>query len=137
MTEKDLYELGEQPPLGYIPKQMHAQVIRQDRFGEPMKAFQREVIGVDEIGPHDALVYVMAAGVNYNNVWASLGMAGMEQSKPAEEAQPLARAASAGAEEDLETGMAHLSAAVESGIRKENRPAAPVAAEPKEEEEGC
>ncbi|MCB1020890.1 MAG: response regulator [Bryobacterales bacterium] len=31
--------------------------------------------------------------------------------------------------------MAHLSAAVESGIRKENRPAAPVAAEPKEEEE--
>ncbi len=73
MTEKDLYDLGEQPPLGFVPKQMHAQVIRQDRFGEPTKAFQREVINVPEIGPHDALVYVMAAGVNYNNVWASLG----------------------------------------------------------------
>ena len=73
MTEKDLYDLGEQPPLGFVPKQMHAQVIRQDRFGEPAKAFQREIIDVPEVGPHDALVYVMAAGVNYNNVWASLG----------------------------------------------------------------
>jgi crotonyl-CoA carboxylase/reductase len=70
---KDLYDLGEMPPLGHVPAQMHAQVIRQSRFGQPIDAFQPEVIDVPEIGPDDALVYVMAAGVNYNNVWASLG----------------------------------------------------------------
>jgi crotonyl-CoA carboxylase/reductase len=48
-------------------------VIRQDRFGEPENAFQREVIATPEIGPLDVLVYVMATGINYNNVWAALG----------------------------------------------------------------
>jgi crotonyl-CoA carboxylase/reductase len=52
---------------------MHAQVIRQSRFGQPIDAFQHEVIPVPPLGPRDVLVYVMAAGVNYNNVWASLG----------------------------------------------------------------
>ncbi|MFQ5382620.1 MAG: crotonyl-CoA carboxylase/reductase, partial [Dehalococcoidia bacterium] len=70
---KDLHALGEHPPLGHVPDRMHAQVIRQSRFGEPRKGFQPEVVPVPEIGPDDALVYVMAAGVNYNNVWASLG----------------------------------------------------------------
>lgn len=72
-TRKDLYDLGEMPPLGYVPPQMHAQVIRQARFGGPMQAFQREVIHTPELGPDDVLVYVMAAGVNYNNIWAGLG----------------------------------------------------------------
>ena len=27
-----------------------------------------------ELGPRDVLVYVMAAGVNYNNVWAAMGI---------------------------------------------------------------
>jgi crotonyl-CoA carboxylase/reductase len=73
MTEKDLYAIGEMPPLGQVPARMHAQVIRQSRFGAPSDAFQPEVIPVPAIGPDDALVYVMAAGVNYNNVWAALG----------------------------------------------------------------
>ncbi len=72
-TIQDLYAIGEAPPLGVVPPQMYAQVIRQSRFGEPKDAFQLEVINTPEIGPNDALVYVMAAGVNYNNVWASLG----------------------------------------------------------------
>jgi len=72
-TVKDLYELGEMPPLGHVPAKMHAQVIRQSRFGEPKKAFEREVVQTPEIGPDDVLVYVMAAGVNYNNIWAGLG----------------------------------------------------------------
>ena len=70
---KDLYDLGEIPPLGHVPARMHAQLIRQSRFGEPRQAFQPEVVNVPEIGPDDVLVYVMAAGVNYNNVWAGLG----------------------------------------------------------------
>jgi crotonyl-CoA carboxylase/reductase len=73
MTQQDLYDLKVQPPLGVIPKQMHAQVIRQNRYGEPIQAFQHEVIPVPQLRPGEVLVYVMAAGVNYNNVWASMG----------------------------------------------------------------
>ena len=72
-TVQDLYALGEMPPLGHVPATMHAQLIRQSRFGRPAGAFQPEVVPVPEIGPDDVLVYVMAAGVNYNNVWAALG----------------------------------------------------------------
>jgi crotonyl-CoA carboxylase/reductase len=71
---KELYELGDLPPLGEVPATMHAQVIRRERFGEPKQAFAREVVPVPEIGPNEALVYVMAAGINYNNVWAALGI---------------------------------------------------------------
>ncbi len=70
----DLYALGQAPPLGHVPTQMHAQVIRAERFGEPRDAFQPEVVPVPTLGPRDVLVYVMAAGVNYNNVWAAMGI---------------------------------------------------------------
>ena len=71
---KSLYPLGEVPPLGHVPERMLAQVIRKERFGEPRDAFKQEELTVPEIGPEDVLVYVMAAGVNYNNVWAGLGL---------------------------------------------------------------
>jgi crotonyl-CoA carboxylase/reductase len=73
LTE-DLYQIGDIPPIGEIPARMFAQVIRPDRFGEPEKAFQVEEIEVPEVGPDDALVLVMAAGINYNNVWAARGV---------------------------------------------------------------
>ena len=69
-----IYEIGDVPPLGEIPGRMYAQVIRPERFGEPEKAFQIEEIDVPEVGPNDALVLVMAAGINYNNVWAARGV---------------------------------------------------------------
>ena len=71
---KEIYEIGEIPELGVVPQKMHAQLIRPERFGEPTEAFQAEVIDIPELGPRDVLVYVMAAGVNYNNVWAALGI---------------------------------------------------------------
>jgi crotonyl-CoA carboxylase/reductase len=71
--EKDLYEMGEIPPMGYVPRKMHAWVLRQERHGEPDKALQKEVVDVPEIDSHEVLVLVMAAGVNYNGVWACLG----------------------------------------------------------------
>ena len=71
---KDLYEIGEIPPIGEVPARMYAQVIRPERFGDPEKAFQVEDIEVPELGPDDALVLVMAAGINYNNVWAARGV---------------------------------------------------------------
>ncbi len=37
---KDLYELGEIPPIGEVPAQMHAQLVRPDRYGEPESAIQ-------------------------------------------------------------------------------------------------
>ncbi len=72
--EKDLYEVGEMPPLGYVPGQMHAWTIRRERHGEPDKAFQLEVVDVPQPDSNEVLVLVMAAGVNYNGVWAGLGV---------------------------------------------------------------
>lgn len=71
---KDLYDLAEAPPLGHVPPRMHSMTVRQERFGEPKTAFAREVVETPEIGPREVLVYVMAAGINYNNVWAALGV---------------------------------------------------------------
>ncbi len=59
--------------LGVLPKTMAAWVIRPEREGEPMDAFQLEDIEVPEPGAFEVIVRVMAAGVNYNNVWAALG----------------------------------------------------------------
>jgi crotonyl-CoA carboxylase/reductase len=73
-TPTEVYELGHVPELGVVPPKMLAQVIRAERFGEPRDAFQLEAIGVPALGPRDVLVYVMAAGVNYNNVWAAMGI---------------------------------------------------------------
>jgi crotonyl-CoA carboxylase/reductase len=53
---------------------MEAWVIRPDRLGDPKDAMRLERIEVPEPGPGEVLVRVMAAGVNYNGVWASLGL---------------------------------------------------------------
>jgi crotonyl-CoA carboxylase/reductase len=70
---KDLYEVGEFPPLGHVPKRMHAWVIRRERHGKPDTAMQLEVVDTPKLDSHEVLVLVMAAGVNYNGVWAALG----------------------------------------------------------------
>lgn len=70
---KDLYDMAEMPPLGHVPKQMHAWVLRQERHGEPVTALQQEVVDTPVPDSHEVLVLVMAAGVNYNGVWACLG----------------------------------------------------------------
>jgi crotonyl-CoA carboxylase/reductase len=70
---KDLYEVGEIPPLGHVPSKMYAWAIRRERHGEPESAMQIEVVDTPELDSHDVLVLVMAAGVNYNGVWAALG----------------------------------------------------------------
>jgi crotonyl-CoA carboxylase/reductase len=58
---------------GELPATMTAWVIRQEREGEPTEAFQVEEIEVPEPGAFEVIVRVMAAGVNFNNVWAALG----------------------------------------------------------------
>src|SRR5438045_9800166 len=64
-------DVGVEP--GTLPETMAAWVIRQDREGQPIEAFQLEEIEVPEPGAFEVIVRVMAAGVNYNNVWAALG----------------------------------------------------------------
>ena len=64
---------GELPALGVVPDRHHAWAIRRERHGEPMQSFQLEQLPVPEPGPGEVLVQVMAAGVNYNGVWAGLG----------------------------------------------------------------
>ena len=58
---------------GELPATMAAWVIREERFGEPLDAFQLEEMPVPEPGAFEVIVRVMAAGVNFNNVWAALG----------------------------------------------------------------
>ena len=70
---KDLYEIGEIPPLGHVPASMYAWVVRKERHGPPEKSMQVEVVPTWTLDSHDVLVLVMAAGVNYNGVWAALG----------------------------------------------------------------
>ncbi|SFE30675.1 crotonyl-CoA carboxylase/reductase [Roseivivax sediminis] len=72
--EKDLYEIGEMPPMGYVPKQMYCWCIRRERHGDPDKSFQQEVVDVPRLDSYEVLVLVMAAGVNYNGVWAGKGV---------------------------------------------------------------
>ena len=69
----ELYEVGRIPPLGHVPKEMYAWTIRPERHGNPDKAMQLEVVEVPEIDSHQVLIFVLAAGVNYNGVWAALG----------------------------------------------------------------
>jgi crotonyl-CoA carboxylase/reductase len=70
---KDLYEVGEIPPAFHVPRQMYAWAIRKERHGRPKEAMQVEVVDTPKIGEDECLVLVMAAGVNYNGVWAALG----------------------------------------------------------------
>ncbi len=70
---KDLYEPGEFPPLGHVPEKMYAWTIRQERHGAPEDAMRLEVVPTWPLDSNEVLVLVMAAGVNYNGVWAALG----------------------------------------------------------------
>ncbi len=67
----DVSKLDVEP--GELPEKMAAWVIRPEREGEPKDAFQVEEIEVPEPGAFEVIVRVMAAGVNFNNVWAALG----------------------------------------------------------------
>ncbi|EBA05295.1 alcohol dehydrogenase [Rhodobacteraceae bacterium HTCC2150] len=72
--KKDLYAVGEIPPLGHVPTQMHAWAIRRERHGEPDESFKLEVVDTPKLDSNEVLILVMAAGVNYNGVWAGLGI---------------------------------------------------------------
>ena len=73
MRTTETVPIGEVPPVGHVPPRMLAQVVRQSRFGDPRQSFQVEEIDTPSPGPGQVLIAVMAAGVNFNNVWAARG----------------------------------------------------------------
>ena len=74
MSTVDAPAIGGLPPLGSVPTKMLAQVVRQSRFGDPRSAFAVEEVATPTPGPGEVLIAVMAAGVNFNNVWAARGV---------------------------------------------------------------
>ena len=82
---KDLYEIGEIPPLGHVPGE---DVRVGDPQGAPRAAGDlvpgRGAARPGTIADDEVLVFVMAAGVNYNGVWAGLGTADLADRRPQE-----------------------------------------------------
>jgi crotonyl-CoA carboxylase/reductase len=70
----DIVPVGSLPEPGDVPELMHAQVVRTARLGEPRDAFRIEQLPTPRPGPGEVLIAVMAAGVNFNNVWAARGV---------------------------------------------------------------
>jgi crotonyl-CoA carboxylase/reductase len=68
------YAIGKLPPVGEVPPTMFAQVIRSNRLGEPKDAFKVEEVPTPTPKRGEVLIAVMAAGINYNNVWAARGI---------------------------------------------------------------
>ena len=61
------------PALGELPELMKAVVIRKEREGEPRTSMVVEDVPLPPVGDAEVLVLVMAAGVNFNGVWAAQG----------------------------------------------------------------
>jgi len=67
------------PGLDPLPAWQHAWAVVKDAWGhpahgEPREALQRVIAAVPEIGPNDALGYVLYAGLTYNTVFAARGV---------------------------------------------------------------
>lgn len=69
----DPHPIGSPELPADVPSTMYAWVVRPERYGEPRDAYRVEVVETPEIGDDEALVYVMATGINYNGVFAAAG----------------------------------------------------------------
>ncbi len=58
-VRKDLYDIGEVPPLGHVPPQMHAWAIRKERHGPPETSMQLEILPTWPVGEDEVLVYAV------------------------------------------------------------------------------
>lgn len=70
---RQIYPVGDTVPLGELPENMHAWLIKRGQHGEPRDAFVRGVVPVRKPRAHEVTILVMAAGINFNGVWAALG----------------------------------------------------------------
>jgi hypothetical protein len=58
---KQLYAIGEIPPLGHVPEKMYAWVIRKDHHGPPESSMQIEVVPTWPVGDDEACHAACAA----------------------------------------------------------------------------
>ncbi|MFN8960025.1 MAG: AMP-binding protein [Betaproteobacteria bacterium] len=84
----ELVRRGELLPVGApffpgftpLPKLQYAFAVTRDHatgepiFGGPTSAEREVIVPVEEPGPNEALVYVLASEVNFNDVWAIVGI---------------------------------------------------------------
>ena len=75
-SASDAVPVGTLPPVGEIPTRMFAQLVRQDRFGDPRTAFQVEEVDTPAPGPGEVLIAVMASGNQLQQRVCSAGDAG-------------------------------------------------------------
>jgi len=68
-----IFEIGEIPPIGVVPKRMYAWTIRKERFGTPLEAFKVELVDTPRPRKGEVIICNMVAGINYNGVWAASG----------------------------------------------------------------
>lgn len=59
--------------MNSVPATMLAATIRRERFGPPRHSIMIEEVAVPRPGEDEVLIRVMAAGVNFNGVWAATG----------------------------------------------------------------
>jgi crotonyl-CoA carboxylase/reductase len=59
---------------GELPETMAAWALRPEREGDLDHAYEVEEVEVPEPGSFEVIVRVMAAGVNWNGIWAALGL---------------------------------------------------------------
>jgi enoyl-CoA hydratase/carnithine racemase/NADPH:quinone reductase-like Zn-dependent oxidoreductase len=67
------------PGLDPLPRRQHAWAVIKDRLGrpahdEPRAALHRVTLPVPEPGPHEAIGYVLYAGLTYNTLFAARGV---------------------------------------------------------------
>jgi enoyl-CoA hydratase/carnithine racemase/NADPH:quinone reductase-like Zn-dependent oxidoreductase len=67
------------PGVDPLPAWQHAWAVVKDRngraaHGEPREALHRVIVPVPELGPNEALGYVLYAGLTYNTVFAARGV---------------------------------------------------------------
>jgi acrylyl-CoA reductase (NADPH)/3-hydroxypropionyl-CoA dehydratase/3-hydroxypropionyl-CoA synthetase len=84
----DLIRRGELLPVGApffpgftpLPTLQYAFAVTRDAasgepiFGDPTSAEREVIVPVEQPGPNEALVYVLASEVNFNDVWAIVGI---------------------------------------------------------------
>jgi acrylyl-CoA reductase (NADPH)/3-hydroxypropionyl-CoA dehydratase/3-hydroxypropionyl-CoA synthetase len=67
------------PGVDPLPAWQHAWAVVKDRWGrpahgDPREALERVIVRVPEIGPNDALGYVLYTGLTYNTIFAARGV---------------------------------------------------------------
>lgn len=71
---KEIFEIGEEIPLGEVPKSMYAVTLREERYGEPRDSMKMEIVDVPkDLEEYEVLVKIKTAGINHNVIWAGRG----------------------------------------------------------------